>query len=358
MFFLISHIREESASPFSQTKKIGKFSVSLDAGWHTMDQILYKGYCLDRPLEQKIIDRDFREETGNYVILNFADDGCSIHYDNSRSFPILYDKQTVTNHKVEGLTAVWFDGAVYYENDQWHFHHRHENVVKYSGHQDYLNKQQLADMWCAHLINACEKLETDLPIMCADSNGVDSLTVKSALDYCGKEYTSVKESPSTKAHLGWGYNQLFETDRPHVQATGFCGDELLLRNPLYCQWLLDSSNVDLVKEFDKTEHSYMKGFFNKRYREKVSAEVGKFPEFKQGYEHTANVSLNDFQMWHTDNTITFTPYRNTKMALKSLQADCDTILDQVIHAGVSKEIIQRLNPYNLTLLSKHKNNTA
>ena len=355
MFFLISHTDEKVESPFSRTIKIDKFLVSLDAGWHRDGNVLYKGYCLEQPLKQKVIDKNYSEQTGNYVILNFVEDQCSIHYDNSRAFPVFYDQETVTNYEDESLTSVWFDGSVYYENNQWHFNHRRENVVKHTGQLNELNKQQLVDLWCNHLIECSGKLQTDLPIFCSDSNGVDSVAVKSALDYCRKKYTPIRMSISTKAHLGWGYRQLFETDTPHIQATGFCGDELLLRNPLYCQWLLDSRNVDLVAEFDKIDHSYMKGFFNKRYREKVSAEVGRFTEFKHGYEHTANVSLNDFQMWHTDDTITFTPFRNHKMGLQGLQADCDAILDQVVHAGISKEIIRLLNPNNLSLLSKHKN---
>ena len=358
MFFRISHNGEKNTFPFSQSRTIGKFTVSLDAGWHSNGDVLYKGYCLGKPLKQKVIDKDYSEQTGNYIILDFADVVCSIQHDDSRSFPVFYDKDTVTNLEDDSLTAVWFDGSVYYENGQWHFRHRQENVVKHTDQINNIDKKQLTDLWCSHLTESCEKLPTDLPIFCANSNGVDSLAVKSALDYCGKEYKLVDMSQSTKAHLGWGYRQLFETNTPHIQATGFCGDELLLRNPLYCQWLLDSANVNLVTEFDKTEHSYMKGFFNKRYREKVSAEVGRFPDIVHGYEHTANVSLNDYQMWHTDETITFTPFRNHGMALKGLRADCDTILYQVIHAGISKDIIRHLNPNNLDLMSKHKNNVT
>jgi len=44
------------------------------------------------------------------------------------------------------------------------------------------------------------------------------------------------------------------------------------------------------------------------------------------------------------------------MAVKCLYADEDTILDQVIHAGISKEIIKRLNFKNLNYISNHKNN--
>jgi hypothetical protein len=59
-----------------------------------------------------------------------------------------------------------------------------------------------------------------------------------------------------------------------------------------------------------------------------------------------------------DNTITFTPFRNTAMALECFRADPDTMLDQVIHAGFSKDIIRRLNKRNLELVSTHKNDVS
>ena len=218
MFFKISNNTIEHAFPFSQTKRLNDFYVALDSGWAQHENVLYKGYCIDQPLEQKVLGKDFTEQSGNYVILDFTEK-CSVHYDNSRSFPMCHDDNTVTNHKDTAMTDVWFDGTVQYENGKWQFVHRPENG-----------------------------LETDLPFFCADSNGgVDSLVIKSAFDYCGKDYKMVVGNNSEQMKsLGWGYKLIFVTDIPHIQLTGFCGDELLLRNPLYVQWLLDPYNIDLA----------------------------------------------------------------------------------------------------------------
>ena len=359
MFFKISNNTIEHAFPFSQTKRLNDFYVALDSGWAQHENVLYKGYCTDQPLEQKVLGKDFTEQSGNYVILDFTEK-CSVHYDNSRSFPMCHDDNTVTNHKDTAMTDVWFDGTVQYENGKWQFVHRPENVIKHPGHFRHLNKTQLVDLYCDYLIKCCNGLETDLPFFCADSNGgVDSLVIKSAFDYCSKDYKMVVGNNSEQMKsLGWGYKLIFVTDIPHIQLTGFCGDELLLRNPLYVQWLLDPYNIDLADEFDKYDYSFMKGFYNKNYRDKCKKNIGKFSKFSEAYEHTANVAVNDFQMWHAGETITFTPFRNINMALECFRADPDTMLDQVIHAGVSKEIIKRLNAKNLDYISKHKNNVV
>ncbi len=357
MFFLISHSRGKSTSPFSNTRKIGQFTVSMDAGWQTNGDVLYKGYCVEQPLEQKIIDRNFSEQTGNYVILDFKGGGCGVHYDNSRSFPMYYDEHTVTNYHDASLTAVWFDGAVRYQNHRWEFMYRKENAIKCPATLITLTKEQLVDRYCQYLVRCCN-IKTKLPFYCANSNGVDSLIIKSAFDYCGIDYKLVDHNSERMKDLGWGYKQIFVTDTPHIQLTGFCGDELLLRNPLYVQWLLDPHNIKLSDEFDKVEHSYMKGFFDKNYKAKVQDHVGKFKTFAEAYEHTANVAVNDYQIWHVDQTITFTPFRNIQMALECFRADPDTMLDQVIHAGLSKDIIRKLNKRNLELISTHKNDVS
>jgi DNA-binding MltR family transcriptional regulator len=75
-----------------------------------------------------------------------------------------------------------------------------------------------------------------------------------------------------------------------------------------------------------------------------------------GFNHTANVALNDFQMWHLDNAITFTPLRNLDIATECLYAEPDVVLHQVIHGGLSKAIIEKLNPKNLESISLYKNN--
>lgn len=358
MFFLITNNETPYSFPFKQVIKFQNFWVTLDSGWHQIDDFLYKGYCLEQSVAQKIAIRDFSEQTGNYVILDLSDNNCKIYYDNSRSFPICYNENTVTNFKDEDLTDVWFDGTVEHKDNRWNYVHRPENTIKHSDSHAKYTKQEIVDFYCEYLIQCCNQLKTELPLYCADSGGVDSLAVRSAFDYCNVDYTLVKNNSREKSNLGWGYKQIFVSDTPHIQITGFCGDELLQRNPLYCQWLLDSEDINLIQEFDKVEYSYMKGFFNENYRKKIKPYIGKFRELASAFEHTANVALNDYQMWHTDETITFTPFRNKDMAVKCLYADADAILDQVIHAGISKEIINRLNSKNLNFVSKHKNDVC
>jgi len=355
MFFYVTTANTpDIQSPFVCLHRFGNFTLLLDQGWHKFDNCFYKGYCLDAKIEDKISTKDFSEKKGNYTILRMDNNRCTLHHDDSRSFPLYYCVDTITNFASEKLTPVWFDGTVYYDT-QWHFKPRPDNKILYNKWQNLFTKSQLVDLYCNYLVECVNSLTTDLPLYCAHSEGVDSTAVRSAFDYCGKDYKLVSENSVEKKYLGWGYKQLFITKEPHMQITGFCGDELLLRNPLYCQWLLDPYNIELIKEFDKVSHSYMKGFFDAKYKVKLQNRKEHFVDKEQAYNHAINVAINDFQMWHVDNTITFTPLRNRQIATECMYADIDAILDQVIHAGISKEIINRLNPKLLDTISKHKN---
>ena len=356
MFFCISNEQFQN-NPLTQFKeKIGDFYLELDDGWQIFNNTRFKGYCLEQNLRNKVMDKDFSEQTGNYTIIEFSNGVCNIHYDNSRSYPLYYDQKTLTNLNLEMLTPIWYDGGVYFDNNQWNFRYRTENKIRFDSAHKTFNRSTLADIYCEYLVHACQSLRTNLNIFCADSNGVDTTAIRSALDYCGISYKLVKSTPNDLSYIGWGYNQLYIDNISHMQITGFCGDELLLRNPHYCQILLDSEGIDLIKEFDNLEYSYMKGFFNQKYKEKLAkrniCKEGK----KDCFEQVANIMVNDFQMWHYNRILTFTPYRNIDIAVKCLYADVDTILDQVLHAGVSKDIIKRLNPSNLKTISNHKNN--
>ena len=139
MFFKISNKTINCNFPFSQIKRVNDLHVALDKGWVQHGDIFYKGYCIDQQLEQKVRDRDFSEQSGNYVILDFTDK-CAVHHDDSRSFPMCHDDDTVSNHKHTVMKDVWFDGAVQYENGKWKFVHRPENVIKHPSDITHLNK--------------------------------------------------------------------------------------------------------------------------------------------------------------------------------------------------------------------------
>jgi len=358
MFFYISRTESEYKKPLSTTYKVKDYYIQLDKGWQRFNNIFYKGYTIGENLESKVQSYNFSTTRGNYVILDFSHTP-AIYYDDSRGFPLFLNKDILTNINDNLLETIYFNGTAINVNDEWRWKQADEKYsISFDSDHKIYNKTELVDLVCNYLITVTQQLETTLPLIAADSPGVDVAMVKSAFDYCNIEYSTGNQS-STKqdlSNLGWGYDQMHVIDTPHMQLTGFSGDELLLRNPMFVQWLLDCHRIDLCQEFDNIDSCYMKGFFNEKYRNKILKRNEIFYDQDEGFNHTANVALNDFQMWHLDNAITFTPLRNLDIAIECLYAEPDVVLDQVMHGGLSKAVIEKLNPKNLESISVYKNN--
>jgi len=357
MFFYISRNQPVNTKPLTEMHKVKNYCVQLDEGWQQDGDIFFKVYAIGQTLKNKVQSHNFSTVNGNYVILDFSQTP-SIYHDDFRAFPLFFNNNTLTNINDSLLEPIYFDGSAINKDGQWEWcKGDSKNFIRFDPDHKIYNKTEIVDLVCNYLIAVTQQLDTDLPIIAANSPGVDSTLVRSAFDYCNLTYSLGDLSARAKSlyYLGWGYKQLHSIDTPHMQLTGFCGDELLLRNPLYCQWLLDYHNIDLVKQFDNIDYCYMKGFFNAKYRDKLLKRDQTFENQKGGFMHTANTAINDFQMWHFNNTITFTPLRNLDLATECLYADPDTILDQVMHAGISKAAIEKLNAKNLASVEKYKN---
>lgn len=356
MFFAITtdpHLKPESPLV---CHNVDKFYVWLDQGWNIKDNIVYKGYVLNKSIDEKVSQRNFSEETGNYVIIDL-DSTYELHSDDSRSFPLYYNNKTVTNIKLDQTESLWFDAGVQYRDNLWQYVSKPHRRLRFNETQSPHTTNNIVEFVCEYMIKYCQGITGNLPLFVANTGGVDTTLIRSALDYCNIKYTLVKETDFLKSSL-WGYRQLYQSDDAHLQITGFCGDEILLRNPLYCQWLLQPFKVDLIEEFEKNKNAYMSGFFNEEYKKKISNCVEKFTSRKQSIKYTYNVVINDFQMWHYNKTITITPFRNKDLLDYVLYADQDAILSQVIHGDISLKVIEKLNKKNLQHVNVYKNNVS
>ena len=351
MFFHISNKTHIDNSYLSQKSTINDFIVQTDLGWNRYENTIYKGYCLGKNLHDKVAKKDYAKETGNYIIIDL--DNPAVYYDDCRSFPLFLNQNTLTNIEIESVDQIWLDSDVFFNNG-WNSVYNHENDIKFDSTKPYYNFQSIVDYVCDYMVKSVQDLQIDLPIYVADSNGVDSNVVRSAFDYVGKSYELV-QSTDDKEEL-WGYKQLHYSQTPHLQVTGFCGDEIMLRNPQYVQWLLKPFGIDITDEYDKYNHTYMLGFFNTKYRKKIKDIPYDLSTKEKSFNHVKSWVSNDYQMWHIDNIITFTPFRNSKLIELQLYAEPDALIRQCVHADISFEVIKRLNPNNLSKITKNKNN--
>lgn len=357
MFFSISKSSKTINSILSIKHNINGWVFKTDAGWSQLGNVFFKGYALGTNLARKVYAQDFAEIAGNYCIIDFSNNQIRIHTDDSRSFLLSLGDDCVTNLDMNNFEKIWVDSNLYHDGNSWQIIKNTTKNFVYDTSRSLINLKDTADLTCVHILDQVNKIVYDGPILVADSHGVDSTLIRSALDYLNIRYSLVnKNIDKSNRVLGWGYKQLFTSDFDHLQITGFCGDEVLLRNPLYCHWMLQSYGVDIDTEYKKYPMAYMTGFYEQGYREKIQNDQTTFAYKGQWLEHVYNQVANDYQMWHFNRTITFTPFRNLNFLKSLMYADPDTILAQVIHGEISLECIRRLNKNNLGLINQYKNN--
>ena len=350
---MLFYITRDAGVKIELTNKyqLGNFIIFTDLGWTLDNTSLHKGYGIG-------------QENGNYCILKLDNNELIIETDNSRSFPIWFSDNSISNCvKLEKLC---------YATHEIKFSHipilQAEHKFSYEDKKT-CSFEQAVDWCCEYLVDITQQTfkNNTLPVYAAESYGVDSLTVISALDYSGVNYKmsncfstpyDASLSPNFQfVNEYWGYYQLYYDSNSHIQATGFSGDESMSRNPMYAHWLMVSRGLDLMDTISKAnENSYMKYYYNS-YEKYFKEDSYKRLSKKAAYNLCFKQSANDFQMWHLDNAITFTPLRNFSLLDKMLHLDDDALIRQVVNAEINKEVINRLSPKLLLSLDVHKNKT-
>jgi hypothetical protein len=325
---------------------LGLKSFRTKSGWYVS---LDKDWSVNK-------DHAFKGDSLSWCRISYVA-GLSITTNELRDFPIYYDKDCVTN--IERQTNLLpTDGQISYTNDG----------LKISWKDDFypVHNDVLLDFAQCHEIlfgSLCENVEmfankNSRKIYVPSQNGIDTLTTRSLLDYFKLPY-ELFELPSSKwnttnlqnklSSANWGFTQVKEQDNS-VVATGFHGDEWILRNPFYVHILLCLEGRNIVEIFDNEAQCYMKKWFDDHYRQKCC--------------HTVDISIqelqtmlcNDYQIWPIDSTYFFSPLKHKKM-LMLLHADVETLIKQVTNAELSKSIIERCSPALLGKLEHSKNTT-
>ena len=307
----------------------------LDKGWSKIDNYFFKGFASSWC--RIFIDPNVRIETNKL-----------------RDFPIYHSPDCVTNFKkldkivpADGMIQINKDVQISYIDNFYP-----------SLPDRYLTFSECHNILFDALLENIGALQSNdrFPVYIPDQGGIDTLTVRSVFDYLGIDYKLFK-LPNRQPILSkvgkelvknhWGIQQIQEHDNTLV-ATGFYGDEWVLRNPYYAHILLSERGVNIVHEFDKLDNCYMKKYFNRNYRKKC------LETSRLNVEKLKTQMCNDFQIWHINYSYFFNPLK--KMSLMTLlRADNQTIIDQVTDALLSKSIIERCSPNLLDFIDPLKN---
>ena len=352
MFFIIS---KQVHTQLPETHRVGSWNIATDKGWKATRES--GSIRLEKYL-------------GNLGCTITCDgENWQIHTREMRRFPLWTSDSgdTVSNIMETGKRL----------HNPHLVAHRHGSLdIDYKDPPDHcvpgpvMPRKTVEDLLCDNLVRQAEKLsesqrELDgAPIIAPLSKGVDCALVRATLDYAGIAHSSrptgqntlgtlsaLKSMRDLKASPFWGYRHLMDEGDKHIQATGFNGDEYMSRNPLYVAMYTRRWNIDLAAEFDRAGSSYMRNFFDRNYRKKIS----KFDFPADPLSQLSDMLINDLQMWHVDECFTWTPFADPDLLRICLSIDADTSIDQCVHAGLSRSLIRRLSPSRIDEIETNKN---
>ena len=380
MFF---EIKKSSDSTFSNSHNIVRdIWLNCDDGWKITDlgvaRIYSKGYvehcAMDQQFFIELINSPEPKFCGNFlaIIVN-ADGEITITHDVHRGTPMAVSRNPwlITNLLRDSTELVWADRYVKVNPvgliiDDLYFN-------PYGDFDFEPQSRQQVVQWLHRYIDG--KFQQFLshnhePIKVFLSGGIDTLCLFSFLkrhtdnfEIVNYEHVDFTKTYCNKKHLidqYWGYKQIHLWSKPTVLLTGANGDENLLRSPGTINLLLMHYGLDIFDLIGPENYHYkyltadkLKPLYEKQRMDPDMWELTQ--DYQKLCEQILNINLHDHQHWHFDNTLTLTPFKDLELLKRMLKLPQEDQIDQIMNAGISKELLSMNDESLLEGLSNRKN---
>jgi hypothetical protein len=376
MFFEIKNTADHT---FTETNELSNgLWLNRDSGWQKFilaeATVYIKGYVEDRAIDQEFVENISDDTTpryqGNYLAIVSHNTGIiDITHDVHRSTPLAIstDPLLITNLLNNDLTKIWADRTVSISQGKIteHFFDPYGDIdvnIK-------TRSQVVGELH--HAINTkFEKFfsHNQQKIKVFLSGGIDTLTLFSYLkkftsnfEICNYEHVDFTKFYCNKRHLidqYWGYKQIHLWKDPSILLTGANGDENLMRSPATVTLLMMHYGLELL-DIIKPEHYHCLYLTADKliptYQSQKIQYVDICKDYSKVIKQILNINLHDHQHWHYDNTLTLTPFKDLELCKLMLSLPKDDLIDQVLNAGISKELITLNDSELLDSLSIQKN---
>lgn len=372
MFFSIAKTRLNN---YPSSQKIHNFYFNCDLGWEFVvdtDAIYaFKGYATDNFLENIVKLKLYENKLkGNFCIIKFTSNNVNIFSNYIRPFPLYLSDNELTN----------FIEDKHYSRQLWA-----NELVALDSNFNLTSAREKIDLTVIktdNIATAVDKIKTlliqnekhtadyfdDKPVITFRTGGLDTGLVCALINYLKVDAELTvddvfeEDTGFVKNNLGslrklWGYNQLHNWQESRVIVTGSHGDEYFLRGPkliaTHCAW----HDVNFLELLEKNTNCYHYHYFKRDKNLKIFKEAWenrhylkkKFPHKLLLTAHLINENANDYQHWHLDNTISWTPLKDLDITRILLGLDIEELIPQFLDGAISKQLITELSNGTITV---------
>ena len=345
--------------------------IHLDKGWRTMEighcKLYYKGYTDKGNLEDQVnLIYYGARPSGIWTVIEQHSDGHVLLSPNYRPYPLYKKDKTLTNiHQSdweEIPTALLVDKI---SPNKITLDEAAEQilVILKENIQNILDTNKLGkprmifsggvDSLC--LLAVLDSMTSEYELW-ADVPDLESIDKEQDIKQLLKQFHQVKRTYTTPlieliSEKYWGYELTSIDETPRASIVGFWGDEIMLRNPDHID-ILAKHKGTTAKELVKPDDYMYKYLMKSKYE--LSS---RFSRSSEAVAHTIIQMWlsSDFQMWHLDEHIHYSPYFDIRIYKVMRKLSVDDIIQHGLTATIQRKIINLVNPKFNLLLSDQKN---
>jgi len=340
MFFNISRTKN---TEFPVHIEYAGLYIDLDNGWTNNDGIISKGL------------------KDNSCTITCKNNKIEITTDRRRTFPLFYDEEHVSNI-IDYANAFYIHEDLKVLNDT-------VTIFKSSDPKEFkdlkLNDNQLFDYLYEYLDDTVKNFKDQSPIKFFPTGGVDTGVIISFIlkhkmpfemltaEYKDMDYFTCHTRPRLSKF--WAYQNIHHWKEPSILLSGTNGDEMMLRNPHDAYLIGKVHGEDILKELASATTYHSHYFLRSKHRPGYDVIDKLELNLDQAKQHIIDRNYFDYQHWHLGNTLTWTPLNDLTLINIMLNFSYPYVKNQLLDAGISKELIIRNDPNFLKFISPAKN---
>jgi hypothetical protein len=367
MFFALS---TQPAMNFPvQTWLTPTLCLAHDNGWCMVEldtdvRVMIKGYANDRTITEAArhcaANTGAPQLRGNFCAMVIRDGRVTITHDTDRSFPLWAGNDTITNLEPMGEQA-WADCELTVDNE---FNVSRQWYKPRDGGTTGMSDAAIVDNVHEILMETFDSFlsHNRSPLKMFVTGGMDTTMAWAYLDHFTKDYEMVdyeylKLTPFWKRNFSklsqfWGYKQTHLWTDDCVLVSGAMGDENFMRGPYTMEMMLQAHGTGLSDVLQPMDYHYKhcQGYLEK------GLDVGTIdPDTEKVKDAVMERNINDHQHWHIEQTLHFTPFKDSRILSLITQSSKEQLVLQARDAHINRLLIEKLDPDKLARISAFKN---
>ena len=354
MFFYIGN-----NNPFQALTQVEP-NLYLDKGWSNKKSIWYKGYSTECKISEKLQDiLQGYQPAGKWCVIH----NNHIYHAKFRGFPIYKLGNQLTNIKLDGynfivhkITPPPIDNSLTLDE---------ASII-------------IGDILLENTKNFFKYNDIDTTFNVLFSGGLDTLTSWAVLDNVTKNYVLEAHVPDLKnktyaslyESLGrireyesdltdkvssdnWGYAISSFYTNTNWYLTGFYAEVIQFRDAEAIHGLANYKGkyIDELAE----PNDYLYWFLKRPSLDNYKKSMLQFKGEQSLKEYLYDTIFFDYQMWHFDNNMTFSPFFDIRISDTMMKLSIDDITKNALNGTIQRKIVERFNPQLLLILAEFKN---